>query len=141
MSKSPSTAGSLSMTVLDQGVAKGDQDVVAFRILAHEGQVLRFTARSDAYEKQCSAKIEHWNPVQGGWSLLHSLPHGLMQTPLKLKYDANGAQWLHFEKDFQRLFKTASAVLAVVHGAPSVEKDPDPVAPGSSKPARSRSVR
>ena len=117
MTRSLPAAKKSSMKVLDEGVSKGGQDVVAFRILVQDGQVFRFTARSDAYDDQCSAKIEHWDPVQGGWNLVHALPPGLMQTPSKLQYDPSGARWSHFEKDFARLFAVATAVLSAASSA------------------------
>lgn len=126
---------SASMAVLDEGVAQGTQDVVAFRIVSAAGQVFRFTARSDTYDEQCYAKIEHWNPVQGGWSLLHALPPGLMKTPAKLKYNHQGLRWAYFEDDFARLFKTAQAVTAASRDISAImASDALPAKDGPSRP-------
>lgn len=95
--------------------AKQGQSVVRteFGIVKSENAnyKVRLTIVSDSYHFQCSAKVHVWNPEQLAWNLVHSIPHGAMQTPDSLAYYNLYDRESFWEKDRLELWDRANAIL------------------------------
>jgi hypothetical protein len=102
-----------TISVLHEAVSAGQQSVTAQRLVVMAGHKLRFTVKSDAYDFQSSAKTERWQPIEGQWHTVTTLPYGLMKTPAKLVYQPNqsGVSLAHFEADLTELQRQAALIL------------------------------
>lgn len=100
-----------AFNTLSSDISKGDQSVLFKETLNYGAKKVRIEIKSDAYEKQCFARVSLWDGEK--WNRIDFIPSSKMNTEDKLAYQPGnkGLRESNFSADRKILLKLAADVI------------------------------
>ena len=105
----------MKTTLLFEQISKGQQDVIAERVLrlteGDKSVKIRVKIKSDSYDFQCYAKSEAYNPQTLSWNPIASIGFSNMKTKKSLAFTPHPVGFSAFEADINTLVAQTVAIV------------------------------